>query len=138
MPMLDPDMSPNSYYQRSPFLFWAIIGVGCRRYRKDPTLLGALAPKIINLALMSIKTKSATLSHIQALLLVLSWPFPPSSLCMDVTFPLSGSLIHMAMQAGLHIPVTRQNFAKVGIKVTDDDVKKRAELWAYCVITYQR
>ncbi|KAL2008418.1 hypothetical protein VTN00DRAFT_6612 [Thermoascus crustaceus] len=138
MPILDASISPNVYYQRSPFLFWAIIGVGSRHYRKDPTLFGALAPKIINLALMSLKTKSATLSHIQALLLVLSWPFPPSSLCMDITFPLSGSLIHMAMQAGLHISVTSQNFAKIGIKMTEEDIKKRAELWAYCIITYQR
>lgn len=126
------------YYQCSPFLFWAIVGVGSRRYRKDPTLFGALAPKIINLALMSLKTKSATLSHIQALLLVLSWPFPPSSFCTDVTFPLSGSLIHVAMQAGLHIPVASQNFAKIGIKTTEEDIRKRAELWAYCIITYQR
>lgn len=141
LPILEPTWTPNQYYSRSPFLFWAITGVSCRGYIADPTLLGIFAPKITTLSLMSLRTgknRPVFYYNIQALLLVLTWPFPTPSLGKDTTFPLSGALLHMAMQIGLHIPSSSQDFSRTKLHLTDADLAKRAELWAHCMIVYQR
>jgi hypothetical protein len=46
LPIIDPTLSPDQCYSQSPFLFWAIVCIGSRRYPDDPTLLGWLAPRI--------------------------------------------------------------------------------------------
>ncbi|KIX07004.1 uncharacterized protein Z518_04980 [Rhinocladiella mackenziei CBS 650.93] len=137
MPILDPSITPNAYYALSPFLFWAIIGVGCRTYPKNPTLLSALPSKIQTMALLTLNS-TVTLQIIQGLLLILYWPFPKSSTGSDLSFPLSAALLHMAMQIGLHLPVASQEFCKVRIRLTDDEVHKRAETWGHCMLLYQR
>lgn len=137
MPILDPSITPNGYYTLSPFLFWAIIGVGCRTYTKNPTLLSVLPTKIKNLALLSLNSH-VTLSIVQGLLLILYWPFPKSNSGNDLTYPLSGALLHMAMQMGLHLPVSSHEFSKVRIKLTEDELRRRAETWGYCMLVYQR
>lgn len=139
MPILDPQMSPNAYYSQSPFLFWAVIGVACRSYPRNPTLLNALSRSIIEMALLSIASTTSTLHSIQGLLLILTWPFPREMNKMDVVFPLSGLLLHMAMQNGLHIPMLSHEFSKVRIPAPSEaDMTRRSELWAHCVLVYQR
>ena len=55
LPILDPSDGPNSYFQRSELLFWAIVGIGCSA--EDHTLSVAIAPKIYDLAIDSLKWK---------------------------------------------------------------------------------
>lgn len=58
---------------------------------------------------------------------------------MDMLLPIAGLMLHLAMQYGLHVPVSSQDFA--GMKrtsVTEIDVIRRAELWGYCIVAYQR
>lgn len=81
---------------------------------------------------------NATLQIVQGLLLVVYWPFPKSKNGTDLTFPLSGALLHMAMQMGLHIPQSSQDVSKVRIKTGEDEFKKRAETWGYCMLVYQQ
>ena len=121
----------------SPFLFWAIIGVGVRRYPADPSILKALSASVIDMAL-SMKQRDMSLSTMKGLLLVVAWPFPKSAITSDVTYAIAGALPHLAMQLGLHHPVATQDFARVRIKLTEAEVYRRAELWAWCVIVYQR
>lgn len=137
MPILDPTTSPNTYYALSPFLFWTIIGVGCRTYPKDPTLLVVLPSKIYAMALPTINS-NVTLQIVQAWLLILYWPFPKAATGQDLIYPMSGALIHMAMQLGLHYPVSGQEFSKVPIRLSEEDTKRRAETWGYCTLVYQR
>lgn len=129
---------PNFVYSRSPFLFWAIIGIGVRRYPTDPGVLKSLSQIVVDLALMSMKQRDMSLSTIKGLLLVVAWPFPRGGITSDVTYALAGALPHLAMQCGLHHPVATQDFARVKIKLTETEIQRRAELWAYCVIAYQR
>lgn len=139
VPFLDQSISPNEYHRRSKFLFWAILAVACRNWPKDPTLLDSIGEKVLNLALMSLR--HPTIPTIKGLLLILTWPFPKSANggpAGDVTFVICGSLLHMAMQIGLHIPTSSQDFSRVKIHLTEAEIAKRAELWGYCIVTYQR
>lgn len=135
MPILDPHLSPNAYYAQSSLLFWVIIGVASRSYSKNPTLPSALARHVLDTVLLSTASNSAALYKIQALLLLLTWPFPK----MDVMFPLSGLLLHLAMLNGLHIPMSTHEFAKMKKNhLAEIDIHRRSELWAHCIIVYQQ
>lgn len=137
LPVLDSSRSPDAYYELSSTLFWAIIGVASRAYLKNPVLLDALRRRVQDLAIDSLKL-AATMEGVQALLLVVSWPFPRGGATLSPTFSLSGALIHVAMGVGLHIPAAGQEFSKIRMRLTEEDVRQRAETWAYCVIVYQR
>jgi Fungal specific transcription factor domain len=137
LPILERDFPPNEYYRRSKFLFWAIIVTACRNFPKDPTLLDSIGEKVLNLSLMSMR--QATLPTIKGFLLLLTWPMPKRTVGgAEVTYAMSGSLIHMAMQIGLHIPTSSQDFSRVKVDLTEVEIAKRAELWGYCIVTYQR
>ncbi|KAJ5085086.1 hypothetical protein N7532_009857 [Penicillium argentinense] len=138
LPILDPQTRPNTYYAQSPFLFWCVIGVSCRAYPRNPTLLMALARSVIEMAFLSALSTSPPWHTIQGLLLLLNWPFPKGE-HPDVTFPLSGMLLHIAMQNGLHIPMSSHEFSRVKIPAPcEADLVRRSELWAHTVIVYQR
>jgi hypothetical protein len=136
LPIFDPKWTPNDYYAKSQFLFWAIAGVACRGYAKDPTLLDSLGERVLNLALLSMRSPSIPV--IKGMLLVLTWPLPKNAASADATYAISGSVLHMAMQIGLHIPTSSQDFSRVKVNLTERQILKRAELWGYCVVTYQR
>ncbi|KAE9961331.1 hypothetical protein BLS_002494 [Venturia inaequalis] len=136
LPILDPQLTPNDVYQRSPFLFWAIAGTASRNYDRDPTLLDCVGEKILNLALMTLRYPNVY--TIKGLLLVMTWPLPRAAGTTDVTYAISGSLLHMAIQIGLHIPTSSQDFSRVKVNLTEAEIRKRAELWGFCVLTYQR
>jgi hypothetical protein len=139
VPFLDKDISPNEYYRRSKFLFWAIIVVACRNWSKEPTLLDSIGEKVLNLALMSLR--HATIPTVKGLLLILTWPFPKNphgNTPGDISHVLCGAILHMAMQIGLHIPTSSQDFSRVKVHLTEAEIAKRAELWGYCIVTYQR
>ncbi|KAB8219805.1 C6 zinc finger domain protein [Aspergillus novoparasiticus] len=139
LPVLDPLTTPNTYYAQCPFLFWAVIGVACRTYPKNPTLLTALARSITDMALLSLGSTSAPWHIIQALLLFLTWPLPKDNTRPELTFPLSGSMLHIAMQNGLHIPMSSHEFTKKRIPAPSEaELVRRSELWTRCVIVYQR
>ncbi|RHZ63781.1 fungal specific transcription factor domain-containing protein [Aspergillus thermomutatus] len=137
LPILDIGLTPNAYYTQCPFLFWAIIGVACRSYSKNPTLLTALSRGILEMALLS--ALSTTPWHtIQGLLLLLTWPFAKDKTGSDAMFTLSGMMLHIAMQNGMHIPVSSHEFSRVKTPApSEDDMIRRSELWAHCVIAYQ-
>ncbi|KAK5371143.1 hypothetical protein LTR20_007250 [Exophiala xenobiotica] len=137
MPILEPSMTPNACYALSSFLFWAIIGVGCRTCHNNPTLLGVLPPKIHKMALLSVNG-NGSLQTVQAWLLLLYWPFPKSNTGQDLIFPMSAAILHMAMQLGLHLPSSGQEFSKVRLRLSEEEMRMRAETWGYCTLIYQR
>lgn len=136
LPILEQKNSPDIVYERSLLLFWAIIAVSCRTYAKDPTLLDSLGERVLNLCLLSLRTP--TVSNIKGLLLVLTWPLSKTAGNHDMAYAISGSILHMAIQIGLHIPTSSQDFSRVKVNLTEAQIVKRAELWGYCIVTYQR
>ncbi|KAJ5641341.1 hypothetical protein N7490_005341 [Penicillium lividum] len=139
LPILDPHTRPNAYYAQSPFLFWAIIGVSCRVYPQNPTLLMALARSITEMALLSALSSSPAWHTVQAFLVILQWPFPKGG-HPDVNFTMGGMMLHIAMQNGLHIPMSSHEFShRPRMPVPSEaDLVRRSELWALCVIVYHR
>ncbi|KAJ6038501.1 hypothetical protein N7460_008272 [Penicillium canescens] len=138
LPILDPQTRPNAYYAQSSFLFWAVIGVSSRSYPQNPTLQTALAQDVTEMAFMSVLSTCAPWHTIQGMLLLLTWPFPKENR-PDVTFPLSGMLLHVAMQNGFHIPMSSHEFSRISIPAPSElDMVRRSELWAHCVLVYQR
>jgi len=138
MPILDHSKPVDWYYNQSPFLFWSVIGVAYRTYSPDRVLFNSLAAKITERAYASLNPIHASLCTVKGLLLLLNWPFPSSSLGQDIHFSLCGGMLHMAMQIGLHVPLSSQDFTRVRIRLKDEDIKDRAELWAHCVLVYER
>lgn len=69
---------------------------------------------------------------------MLTWPFPKDVNYPDITFPLSGMLLHIAMQNALHIPMSSHEFSRVKIPaLSEADMIRRSELWAHCIIVYK-
>lgn len=138
LPILDPILTPNTMYSHAPFLFWVVVAIGSRRYTRLPTLNQALALPVIQLASQSIIVRPKPVERMKGLMLLLNWPFPSGPFYRDPSFLLAGTLLHMAMQCGLHAPNSSQEFSKTNLKLPEQDPLTRAELWAYVVITYQR
>ena len=138
LPLLDPALRPNACYAQSPFLFWTIIVIGCRRYPEDPTMLERLAPRITDLAFSSLSSRAAPIQTIQGLLLLCTWPVPINSMSKDVTHVLSGAAMHLAMQIGLHVSGIGQDFAADRLGPDPEEKAYRARLWLLCYIVCQR
>lgn len=138
LPVLNSRIDADRCYDVSPMLFWAIATVGSRRYLKNPTILGCLSSRVRDLALKSLGTGQPSLPDIKGTLLILTWPGPVDSKSVETSFSLTGLLIHAAMQIGLHMPSASQDFFRDPIKLTARDIKKRYQIWVYCMLTYHR
>ncbi len=137
LPVLDPTTSPNDYYATSSFLFWTVVGVASRKYSRRPLPLSELRPKVLDFALSALSSE-ASVQNIQALLILLTWPFPKTHHHADITSQLNGAMLHMAMQMGLHIPLSSHEYSRVKLQLTSADIDKRTELWAHVIVLYQR
>lgn len=51
---------------------------------------------------------------------------------------LTGTLMHLAMAVGLHMPDYSQDFSRTDIKLNQEDLKDRYATWAACNIVTQR
>lgn len=119
-------------------MFWCILAVGSRRYTEDPTLLASLSARVMDMAIGSIFTMSPEVGIVEGLLLLLTWLFPSTSTCGENTFVMCGSLIHLAMRLGLHVPLSSQDFARTKVRLSDTDLKRNYEVWVHCVVLYAR
>ncbi|KAG9235845.1 hypothetical protein BJ875DRAFT_256512 [Amylocarpus encephaloides] len=140
LPFLDfqRSESPNSFYDQSPLLFWAIISAGTRRYLRNPSLLGSLAEPLLKLGWSSMQISGAVIPNIQGLLILSTWPFPTNTTSRDNTFTLSGMAVNLALQIGLHVPLQGQEYSRTRIDLSNDSVARRVQLWSYCVIVHQK
>lgn len=134
LPILDPMLSPNEYYELSPFLFWSITVTGARRYNEDPTILDRTSQLITPLAFSSMALRSTPIPVIQGLLILCTWRLPTNSHYKDLTHVLCGAAVHLASQIGLHVAGVGQDFARMPLKKDQDKKVFRAKLWIHCVI----
>ncbi|KAI9760241.1 MAG: hypothetical protein M1835_000211 [Candelina submexicana] len=137
LPIFDPEKSSDYYYDLSPVLFWSIISVAARRYTLEPNLLESLVGPLSRLVWATI----ADLPHVyhvaKALCLLCTWPLPISSTSNDPTFLLSGLMMQMCMQIGLHRPSHAQDFSKFRVELREEEIRDRVKTWAACNITCQ-
>jgi len=139
LPIINPSVTPNTFYQHAPSLFWVVVSIGSRRYTRQPTLTRALALPVTQLVLQSIIIRTKPIERMKGLILLLNWPFPSGPFYREPSFLLGGALLHMALHCGLHAPTFNQDFGKKeNLKLPEQELLRRAEMWAYVVITYQR
>jgi Fungal specific transcription factor domain len=137
LPFLNPDRLPEEYHSRSPLLFWTIIAVGARHYKKD-RIHTALAGPVMRLTWQTLAEVPQNYHVVKALCLLCTWPFSTSSTSTDPTFMLCGAMMHIALQIGLHRPSHSQDFSKFKIDLRETEVADRVKTWATCNIVAQR
>ncbi|EEA20883.1 hypothetical protein TMatcc_000881 [Talaromyces marneffei ATCC 18224] len=138
LPFLDREVTPEEYYTTSPLLFWMIISVGARRYQTDAQLLNSLAGPVTRLVWSTIADIPQSFHAVKALCLLCTWPFPTSSTSTDPTFMLSGLMVHVAMQLGLHRPSHTQDFSKFRVELIESELRDKVRTWAICNVVAQR
>ena len=138
LPIIDSMLSPDECFELSPFLFWTIVFIGSRHYARDPTLLGKLAPRINSIALRALESRANPIQTIQGLLLLCVWPVPINTMHKDISNVLSGAAIHLAMQIGLHVIGSGQDFARTKLNSGNDEKVFRAQLWVHCLMISHR
>ena len=136
IPFLDSARTPDEYYQSSPLLFWTIISVATRRY--DPSLLTSLAPPLSDLLWKTLAEVPQSYIVVKALCVLCTWPLPISSTSSDPTFMLSGLMMQIAMQIGLHRPSHAQDFTKFKVELREEELRDRVRTWATCNAVAQR
>ncbi|KAI0849126.1 hypothetical protein F5Y00DRAFT_253060 [Daldinia vernicosa] len=97
-----------------------------------------LAPRMNKMALLALENSNSPMETLQGIILLCHWPVPTSSMYKDMTQMLSGAALHLAMQIGLHVLGTGQDFARTVLPSNADYSSRafRAQLWIQCLITY--
>jgi transcriptional regulatory protein LEU3 len=134
LPVVDSRRSPDQTYDLLPFLFWTIVFVGSRRYSKDRSVFERLSSRINSMALRALESRAKPTETIQGLLLLCSWPIPFNTMHKDISYVLSGAAMHLAMQVGLHVAGSGQDFARHKIDAGQHVKNTRAQLWIWCQI----
>jgi len=138
LPFLNPEKTPDEYYQRSPLLFWTIVSIGARHYTIDSGLFAALTGPLTRLIWATLAEVPQNYHIVKALILLCAWPLPTSSTSTDPTFMLCGMMMQIAMQIGLHRPTHAQDFSKFRIELREAELQDRVVVWSVCNITAQR
>lgn len=101
----------------------------------DPTLLEALAPEVMNLGLTSFQARRNQIDDIKGLLILCTWPCPSTSLLRDNTVALSGLLLSLSMQAGLHVPRNSSRFSLLKAPEVEDLNRQQelTSLWVHVI-----
>ncbi|KAJ5053672.1 hypothetical protein NUH16_010745 [Penicillium rubens] len=74
---------------------------------------------------------------VKALCVLCTWPLPTTSQRTDATFMLSGLMMQIAMQLGLHRPVQAEEFTTFRMEVQGEALKDRLHTWVICNIVAQ-
>lgn len=133
-PVLDTSLGPNDYFDLCPFLFWAIVVTGSRRYPDDRSIVEKVSQYIIPLAFSTMARRTSQMPIIEGLLILCIWRIPTNSMYKDMAHLMCGAAVHLSTQIGLHIAGVGQDFARMPIKKDQDQEVIRARLWLCCVI----
>ncbi|ORY55438.1 uncharacterized protein BCR38DRAFT_356785 [Pseudomassariella vexata] len=138
LPFLNPDQSPDLYYQQHSLLFWTIIAIASRRYRAKPGILHELSGGPLNRLLWgTVGDVPNSYFVVKALCLICTWPLPTSTTTADPTHILGGVMMKAATGIGLHRPNHTQDFSRVSVELNKDQLHDRVQTWAVCNIVSQ-
>ncbi|KAL9038674.1 MAG: hypothetical protein Q9180_002991 [Flavoplaca navasiana] len=138
MPLLDPSITPDAYFAISPLLPWIIISVAARHYPPDPNLLPSLSAPVSVRLWATLADVPQNYVVVKALCILCTWPLPVSSTSSDPTFMLSGLMMQIAMQIGLHRPSHAQDFARFKEDLREEELRDRVKTWVACNMISQR
>ncbi|KAF9888417.1 hypothetical protein FE257_008695 [Aspergillus nanangensis] len=137
LPLLNPQKPPEEYHRRCPLQAWTIVCIASRRAPSEPGLLSALSGPFSRLLWSTITGVPQDYRVVKALCLLCTWPLPTTSQRTDATFMLSGLMMQISMQLGLHRPVQAEEFTTFRMEVQGEAVKDRLQTWAICNIVAQ-
>ncbi|KAJ6132873.1 transcriptional regulator family: Fungal Specific TF [Penicillium samsonianum] len=137
LPLLNPPKPPEVYLNRCPLLAWTMICVASRRSQYEPGLLSALSGPFSRLLWSTITSVPQDYRVVKALCVLCTWPLPTTSQRTDATFMLSGLMMQIAMQLGLHRPVQAEEFTTFRMEVQGEALKDRLHTWVICNIVAQ-
>lgn len=138
LPLLNLPKPPEVYLNRCPLLAWTIVCVACRRSPSDPGLLTALSGPFSRLLWSTITGVPQDYRVVKALCVLCTWPLPTTSQRTDATFMLSGLMMQIAMQLGMHRPVQAEEFTTLRIEAQGEALKDRLHTWVICNIVAQK
>ncbi|KAL2844369.1 hypothetical protein BJY01DRAFT_263996 [Aspergillus pseudoustus] len=136
LPLLDPQKSPLDYLRSCPLQAWTIICTSSRREYSQSNFLSLLSGPFTRLMWATLNSIPQDYNVIKALCLLCTWPLPTTTQRADPTFILSGLMMQMAMQAGLHRPVRAEEFTTLYIS-HGEAVKDRLQTWYICNMVAQ-
>ena len=135
LPLLE-ETNWKYYYELSRLLFWTVIIIATRRRQ------GSLFERLINpytgLLWSTISKVSQNYHDAKALCLLCTWPLPVNSTSKDPTYMLSGIMMKLAMQTGLHRPTAPKDFSKIPVHVRQEDIRDRLRTWIACNVVSQQ
>lgn len=137
LPLLDPTKDPEECRSCSEILAWTVICVSSRRCPFESGLLVSLSGPFSRLLWASISSVPQNYHVVKALCLLCTWPLPTTSQKSDQTFMLSGLMMNLAMQLGLHRPVQPEEFTTFRMEVRGEELKDRLQTWVLCNIVAQ-
>ncbi|KAI0126533.1 hypothetical protein BJ170DRAFT_684121 [Xylariales sp. AK1849] len=138
LPFLNPDQSPDLYFQQHALLFWTIIAIASRRYRVKPNILHELSGGPLQRLLWgTVGDVPNSYFVVKALCLICTWPLPTSTTTADPTHILCGVMMKAATGIGLHRPNHTQDFSRVSVELNKDQLHDRVTTWAACNIVAQ-
>lgn len=138
LPFLDPQQSPDLYFQQHALLFWTIISIASRRYRNKPGILHELSGgPLTRLLWNTVGDVPNSYFVVKALCLICTWPSPTSTTTADPTHILGGVMMKAATGIGLHRPNHTQDFSRVSVELNKDQLHDRVTTWAVCNIVAQ-
>lgn len=138
LPLLNLPKPPEVYLNRCPLLAWTIVCIASRRSPSDPGLLTALSGPFSRLLWSTITSVPQDYRVVKSLCLLCTWPLPTTSQRTDATFMLSGLMMQIAMQLGLHRPVQPEEFTTFQMEVQGEALKDRLHTWIICNIVAQK
>ncbi|EED13923.1 C6 transcription factor, putative [Talaromyces stipitatus ATCC 10500] len=137
LPLLDPSKDPEEIRSCSDILAWTVICVSSRRCPYESGLLVSLSGPFSRLLWASISSVPQNYHVVKALCLLCTWPLPTTSQKSDQTFMLSGLMMNLAMQLGLHRPVQPEEFTTFRMEVRGEELKDRLQTWVLCNLVAQ-
>jgi len=139
LPLLNPYLGPNHFFNLSPLLGWTIMMIAARRSQLEPTLLAALTAPFENLLWTTIRSAPQSYHVVKALCLLCTWPLSTNSSSPgDPTFLLNGIMMQMALKCGLHRPSCPPVFGSPSTASSGAETRDRSLTWCVCNIVIQR
>ena len=137
-PLVDPDRSPDWYFDTNKLLFWSIVAIGARHCDSTASTLQSLTAPLNRLLWATIAGVPQSYYVVKALCLLCVWPLPISSTTSDPTLTLTGVMMQVAKQIGLHRPSYTQDFSKFKVELREEELRDRVKTWAACNVIVQR
>lgn len=135
------ERDPNKCYDMSPFLFWTIVLISCRRQlaQSSPAMIRLLTEHIKHETDAAVPKVPQPLPQLQAILLVAAWGlYPGIRFTNDPAYWLSGIAINSCLLLGFHTGSARHHaYSHVNFPTTSSN-REAAVTWAASSILNRR